>query len=139
MSNSRNNPTSLLISLCTPTKFFQMVELLLETVGKSSEIASVIPSLITEPRAVIFGLKFFKSKDSEGYCELSFEVIFYLTHPVTLCEVLKSLGSAVSKKDIPEGKCGSFMVFHTQEYDKMMASLLFVCVSVELVQSVRGD
>lgn len=125
MGNSRNNPSSLLTNFCTPTKFFQMVELVPGTVGKPPETASVILSLNTAPRAVTSGLKFSKkSKNSEAYCKPSSEGTFYLIHPLTVCEVLKSPGSTVVKKDIPEGKCRNCRVFHAQEFEKMTASLL---------------
>lgn len=41
-----------------------MIELLPETAGKSSEIASVILSLSTAPRTVIVGLKFSKKNEN---------------------------------------------------------------------------
>lgn len=75
-------------------------------------------SFNTAPRGVNIGLHslFFKSKHSGGNCKHSSEVIFYLTYSLTLCEVLKSPESAVSKKHIPERKCGSFTVLHAKKF-----------------------
>lgn len=101
-----------------------MIELLPETAGKSSEIASVILSLSTAPRTVIVGLKFSKKNEnlkSIVNSHLKAHSIWYIHW---LCEVLKNnSGSTVSKDDIPEGKCESSRVFHAQ-FEKTIALLL---------------
>lgn len=42
----------------------------------------------------------------------------------TLALQAESPGSVVNKKDIPEGKHGSFRVLRAQEFEKMIASML---------------
>ena len=95
-------------------------------------------SFNTAPRGVNIGLHilFCKSKHSEGNCKHSSEVIFYLTYSLTLCEVLKSPGSAVSKKHIPEGECGSFTVLRAKDFEKMIAA--FVSWTCPNLHSQRG-
>lgn len=61
-----------------------MVELLPETAGKSSEIASVILSLSTAPNSYSWLKIFQKERKLEEHCKLSSEDTLYLIHPLTL-------------------------------------------------------
>lgn len=77
------------------------------------------------PRAVTLAYTFFPRRGNiQKEIVNSSEVTFYLTHLLTLYEVLKIPGFVVNKKAIPEGKHGSFRVLHAQEFEKMIASLL---------------